>query len=88
MFRIADRRDIRMAIIQGDLPKAGDRPYHPFIQLGSTDRWEEEWQEAIAWCRDQFGGDGRYRRWFICRGQLFLCFNDEADATAFRLRWC
>ncbi len=36
---------------------------------------------AEAWCREQFGDDG-----FLRFGDTFV-FKDEADATAFRMRW-
>lgn len=36
------------------------------------------------WCIEQFGRSGR--RWMT--GQFEIGFRDEADACAFKLRWC
>lgn len=55
-----------------------------FPEPGSFDYYREM-DEAQAWCREQFGEPGE--RWAVSASGAFLCFRDQWDATAFRIRW-
>lgn len=42
--------------------------------------------EAVVWCVDQFGPISRHSGW--ARNSEAVMFKDDAQATAFRMRWC
>lgn len=55
-----------------------------------TGETDPRWHEAMQWCREQFGSPGGDRWCGLISDVVscYICFKDEDDALAFRLRWC
>jgi len=48
----------------------------------------KNYKEMIQWCMKEFEVDSeRWRYYDRCKYELVMCFRDESDAVAFKLRW-
>jgi hypothetical protein len=63
----------------------GDRTFCIELSGERTERYEAAYEEAAAWCLDQFDRKDWSRFRF---GTWKITFLNDADAVAFRLRWC